>query len=224
MKRLLITIDGPAGAGKTTVSKMLAERLAYTYVDTGALYRGIAVAVRDAGISPDDDAGLETLCRAPDIRFVRAENSLRLLLNETDITGRIRTPEITMLASAISAKPVVRECLLHLQRDMGRQKGLVFEGRDMGTVVFPDADIKFFLDAPLEIRATRRYREFQGENRQTLADVERDMRVRDRNDSTRRIAPLKPAKEAVMIDSATLSPREVVMQMLKYIKESLDLF
>lgn len=221
MKKLLITIDGPAGAGKTTISGRLAERLSYTYVDTGALYRGVALAARSENIHPEDDSGLENLCRRLRLEFARTEQGTRLFLNREDITDRIRTPEITMLSSAVSAKPPVRGFLLEVQRKMGRDKGVVFEGRDMGTVVFPDADVKFFLDASPEIRAARRFEEVKGSAGQSLAGVERDIRFRDRNDSGRPLAPLKPAPDAVRIDSTALSPQEVVEAMMDRIRNLL---
>ncbi len=214
MGRLLITIDGPAGAGKTTVSRMLAHGLAYKYIDTGALYRGVALGAISAGLNSDDDKGLEKLCRTLKIKFVTSEQGLRLLLNDADITDKIRTPEITMFASAVSARPVVRGYLLDLQREMGQEKGVVFEGRDMGTVVFPDADIKFYLDASHKTRSLRRYRELAGKTQQALEEVERDMVRRDKNDSTRDLAPLKPAKDAIIIDSTELSVKAVVELML----------
>jgi CMP/dCMP kinase len=142
---------------------------------------------------------------------------LRLKLNDSDITDRIRTPEITMFASAASARPVVRNFLLSLQRDLGREKGVVFEGRDMGTVVFPGADVKFFLDASPEIRAKRRYDELKSINPQPLEAVERDMARRDKNDSTRDLAPLTPAEDAIRIDSTDLSIEDVVEQMVTVI-------
>jgi len=217
MKNLLITIDGPAGAGKTTVSRTLSDRLGYRYIDTGALYRGVALKAKSAGINPDDDAGLEKLCNNINLKFIRNQHETRLLSNEEDITDHIRTPEITMLSSAVSARQVVRKYLLKIQREMGREKCAVFEGRDMGTVVFPDADIKFFLNAYLKKRAFRRYQEFLSKNNQSLEDVEQDMKQRDENDSKRDIAPLKPADDAIIIDSTELSAHDVVEQMLSYI-------
>ncbi|MBW1821314.1 MAG: (d)CMP kinase [Deltaproteobacteria bacterium] len=217
-KRLVITIDGPAGAGKTTVSRALADRLGYKYIDTGALYRGVAYEAISKGLSYHDDNGLESMCAGLMLKFIRREKELRLISNDSDITDLIRTPEITMFASAVSARAIVRKYLLDLQRDMGREKGVVFEGRDMGTVVFPDADIKFFLDASPKNRALRRYKEMEQETSQTLEDVERDMKQRDENDSSRELAPLKPAEDAEIIDSTDISANEVVESMLSYIE------
>jgi cytidylate kinase len=214
MKRLIITIDGPSGAGKTTVSRILADRLGYRYIDTGALYRGVALAAISSGLNPDDDERLLALLNTVNMSLVPGEKGLRLFLNDSDITDRIRTPEISMTASAVSAKPVVRNFLLNLQRDLGRDKNVVFEGRDMGTVVFPDADLKFFLDASLQIRSKRRFKELLSTTPQSLAAVETDMRRRDINDSTRDLAPLKPAEDAIRIDSTGLTIEEVVDQMI----------
>ena len=219
MKKLLITIDGPAGAGKTTVSRALADRLGYRYIDTGALYRGVAYEAKIRGIDSDNETELAELCRRLQLSFKADKRGLRLYSGESDISDRIRTPEITMLASSVSAKSVVRKYLLAVQRDIGLRKAAVFEGRDMGTVVFPEADVKFFLDASLSTRALRRYQELDAKSGQALEEVEKDMQRRDTNDSTRSLAPLKPADDAIRIDSTDLPVEEVVELMLSYIEK-----
>jgi len=219
MNKLLITIDGPAGAGKTTVSRALADRLGYRYIDTGALYRGMALAVQSRGIDPQNDDDLKRLCSDLNLTFVRNDEGLSLYLNGENISDRIRTAEITMLASAVSARPVVREFLLDVQKNLGRQKAAVFEGRDMGTVVFPDADVKFFLDASTHTRALRRFEEQKLQSSQTLDEVERDIQRRDRNDRTREVAPLKPAPDAIIIDSTELTAEAVVDLMVSHLEE-----
>lgn len=218
MKELVITIDGPSGAGKTTVSKMLADRLGYRYVDTGALYRGIAYEVQARGIDYENEELLAALCESIDLKVELVNGEPGLLSGGVDISGKIRTPEISMLASAVSAKPVVRSFLLVLQRRLGSEKQVVFEGRDMGTVVFPEADVKFFLDASCDVRARRRYLELQEKSDVTYEEVLRDVVQRDENDRTRAIAPLKPAEGAVMIDATDASTGDVVEQMLGHIK------
>ena len=216
---LVITIDGPAGAGKTTVSRTLARALDYRYIDTGALYRGIALAAEAKGIAADDDQALEALCAAIRLDFAVRDGQLRLLLNDRDVSDQIRSPRITMLASAVSARPVVRRFLLEIQRHLGAAKCAVFEGRDMGTVVFPEADIKFFLDADPAVRAQRRYEELRmkSDPAPSLQSVEQDMLARDQNDSSRQLAPLKPAEDAIRIDSTALSVDRVVALMLEHI-------
>lgn len=222
VKKLLITIDGPAGAGKTTVSRLLAGRLGYRYIDTGALYRGVAVAASRRTIDPQDDAALGRLLEGIDLNFQPHESGQRLTVGGEDITEDIRTPEISMLASTVSARPVVRAYLLKIQRELGRQKGAVFEGRDMGTVVFPEAEVKFFLSASEATRALRRFAEIQTKTGTSLEEVERDMRRRDEQDSTRALAPLTPAADAIRIDSTGLSIERVVEQMLAHVKSVLN--
>jgi CMP/dCMP kinase len=216
MKSLLITIDGPAGAGKTTVSRSLARSLGYRYLDTGALYRAVALKATENGVSSDRD--LEKFCQNLTLNFVQEGGVFRLFCNGEDVTDRIRTNEISMMASKISAKPVVRKTLLNVQREIGKKKEVIAEGRDMGTVVFPDADIKFFLDATPKTRALRRYQEIGLQSAQTLKQIEDQIRKRDKNDSSRELAPLKAAPDAIIIDSTKFSAEQVVEQMLKYIQ------
>ena len=218
MKKIVITIDGPAGAGKTTVSKMLAEKMNYNYVDTGALYRGIAYETIATGTDPEDEDALNALCENLDLKFVVTDNGSRLVSGDKDISDEIRTPEISMRASDVSAKPVVRECLLGIQKKLGEEKAVVFEGRDMGTVVFPDAEMKFYLDASIEVRAKRRFLELKEKQEISLEEVENDMRTRDVNDSSRKIAPLKPAEDAVKVDATESGVEKVIETMLSHIK------
>ncbi len=206
----LVTIDGPAGSGKTTVSRMVAEKLGFDYVDTGALYRGVAYAAVQAKIELDDDNALDQMCRSLVIRLDREKDGLHLFINDVDVSSKIRTPAIAMAASAVSARPVVRKFLLKLQRHLGRHRQAVFEGRDMGTVVFPDAEVKFFLDADVKVRAKRRYRELADDHDVTLDQVRQDMQRRDKNDSTREVAPMKVAADAIYVDTAEMSIDDVV--------------
>jgi cytidylate kinase len=222
MRKLLITIDGPAGAGKSTVSRALADRLGYRYVDTGALYRGVAYVARNRGIGPQDDAGLNRLLDGLALDFLPGPSGQRLTANGEDITDAIRTPEISMLASAVSARPVVRAFLLGIQRELGRQKAAVFEGRDMGTVVFPDADAKFYLDAATQVRAQRRFAEAKARSDVSIEAIERDMQLRDRQDRSRTLAPLIAAADAVLIDSTELTIDQVVDQMLAHVRAVLE--
>lgn len=213
-KSFIVTIDGPAGSGKTTVSRLVAEKLGFDYVDTGALYRGIAFAAVRSEISLTDDDALDRLCRSLSIRLIRAEQGLRLWVNGADISDEIRTPQISMSASAVSARPVVRNYLLKLQRDLGLQRRAVFEGRDMGTVVFPHAEVKFFLDADVNVRAKRRYRELNHGADLTFERVKADMVQRDTNDASRVVAPLKAADDAVRLDTTVLTIDQVVARIV----------
>ncbi len=219
-RKLVITIDGPAGAGKSTVSKMLARRLGYVYVDTGAMYRAVAVLARGAGqANPLDETLLQEICTGLELRFISENGVLRLLANGKDVTEEIRKPEISSLASAVSVIGVVRERLTHIQREMGSRGGVVVEGRDMGTVVFPDAEVKFFLDASPEIRSQRRHLELKVQGEEvTFNEVYEQMLVRDSSDRNRQLAPLRPAADSIVVDSSNLQIEEVVQVMLDHIE------
>lgn len=215
----IITIDGPAGAGKTTVSKQLAKTLECVYVDTGALYRGVAYEIDRQEINWKDDTVLESFLKTLDLNFVMADNNFILMSSGKDITGQIRSPEITMLASASSARPLVRKALLGIQRSIADVQDAVFEGRDMGTVVFPDAAYKFFLFADLNVRARRRYDEMH-DGKTDIKSVKSQMATRDKNDASRASAPLKAAHDAVRIDSSDLSVDQVVAKMIQWIEKT----
>jgi len=219
MGKRIITIDGPAGAGKTTVSKLLSQKLGCVYVDTGALYRGVAFEIQRQDINWEDDERLENFLKDLDLNFVRQKDGLVLMSSGKDITKFIRTPEISMLASSSSAKPQVRAALLDIQRNIAKTKDAVFEGRDMGTVVFPQARVKFFLFADLTVRAKRRFDEMPDETK-NINSVQKEMEIRDDNDSQRKSAPLKPADDAIEIDASFLTVEQVVGKMLGIIEEA----
>ncbi len=206
----IVAIDGPAGAGKSTVARQLARRLGFTIIDTGAIYRSVALAAERAGISWEDDNGLARLLDAGLGLTFQGE---RVLLRGEDVTEAIRTPEISRGASVVSARPVVRQKLLQLQRDLGRAapRGAVLEGRDIGTVVFPDADVKFFLTASDQARAQRRHAELNEKGLSVpLPEVLADQRRRDKDDTERAIAPLRAAPDAVVVDTTGFDLEQVV--------------
>jgi cytidylate kinase len=212
----IITIDGPAGAGKSTVAQRLARRLNLLYLDTGAMYRAVALQALREKIDPTDELALDRLCKRISISFAEDPRGQRVFLQGEDVTERIREPEVGWMASAVSLKRPVREAMVALQRGMASQGGLVAEGRDTGTVVFPRAEAKFFLVADPRERALRRFRELKARGKEALLEeVEGEVRKRDDQDSSRDLAPLKPAEDAYRIDSTGLSPEEVVEKMLK---------
>ena len=211
-KTYSIAIDGPAGAGKSTSAKRLAMELGYYYVDTGAIYRTVAYFMDLLGISPKDTDGVSRYIDELTIDIYYDENGLQhMLMNDIDVTDDIRTPDISQKASLVSAQPVVREMLLDMQRDVARENNVIMDGRDIGTVVLPKADVKIFLTASAEVRAQRRHAELQAKGakdsfEQVLSDIQR----RDHQDSTRAIAPLKAAKDAVTVDTSNMDIDDVV--------------
>jgi len=212
----IITIDGPAGSGKSTVSRLLAGRLKVQYLDTGAMYRAVAFQAKREGIDLKDREKISRLCRDLDLHFKTLDGTTRLFVGAEDISAGIRSPEMDMLSSAISAIKEVREAMTFLQRKMAEPEGVVAEGRDMGTVVFPDADYKFFINADPKTRAGRRYRERleRGES-VSRGEVEKELRKRDDQDMTRALAPLVPAKDAKIIDTTNLTVEDVVEKMVR---------
>ncbi len=211
----VITVDGPSGSGKSTVSRLLAQRLGILYLDTGAMYRAVALHVKRGQISVHDKGKLKKLCQGLDLRFVRDGTESRLHSGEEDISRAIRSPEMDMLSSEISALKEVREAMTELQRKIGRDGSLVAEGRDMGTVVFIDADHKFFITASPEVRALRRYRErLERDEEVSLKEVAEELIKRDDQDTKRAIAPLRPAEDAMIVDTSEMDTDQVVEVML----------
>ena len=216
----IITIDGPAGAGKSTVSKMLGRKLNFLYLDTGAMYRAVALRAQREGVDPNDEGGLEKLCQRLEISFQEDREGQRVICQGEDVTEGIRDPEIGWMASTVSMKRPVREALVRMQRKIGSRGKIVAEGRDTGTVVFPRAKYKFFLNANPQERARRRFRELAARGLAvTLEEIKKEMKERDEQDSSRQLAPLRPAEDARMIDSTGLTPEEVVERILEIIKE-----
>ena len=207
-----VAIDGPAGAGKSTIAKAAAARFGFIYVDTGAIYRTVGLAVRRAGVDPKNADRVLPLLTELSIRFdYGADGTQRMFLGDEDVSEEIRTPEISMYASAVSAIPGVRAFLLDMQRDMARKTSVVMDGRDIGTVVLPDAGLKIFLTASAEERARRRLAELTAKgDSSTYEEVLADMLQRDRNDSTREAAPLKAAEDAVLVDTSHMSLQESI--------------
>jgi cytidylate kinase len=212
---LVIAIDGPSGAGKSTVAHLLADRLGYLQIDTGAMYRAVAYLLRQECVDPDDLAAVERFCRLIDIRLERCDGLQRVLANGQDVTAQIRTPEMSLLTSRISTLRPVRDAMMQAQRRMGARGGVVLEGRDIGTVVFPDADVKFFLSASAEERGRRRYLELVAKGEQvTLEETVQAVASRDLQDSERDLAPLRMAGDAIAIDSSGRTVDEVLDSMV----------
>jgi cytidylate kinase len=211
---LVVAIDGPSGAGKSTVAHLLAERLGYLQIDTGAMYRAVAYLLHTNGIDPDDLAAVERFCSTVEILLESENGCQRVFANGQDVTALIRTPEMSLLTSRISALRPVREAMMQAQRRMGARGGVVLEGRDIGTVVFPDADVKFFLSASAEERGRRRYLELAAKGEQvTLEETVQAVVSRDLQDSGRDLAPLRMAGDAIAIDSSGRTIDDVLESM-----------
>ena len=216
---MIIAIDGPSGSGKSTLGRLLARALRLLYIDTGSMYRAVALAVIQANMDPNNKEAVTSLANEIDIDLEGDPDSLKILLNGRDVTDQIRTESVTAMSSIVSSIPGVRRAMVERQRAMGK-RGAVLNGRDIGTVVFPDADFKFFLTANPNERAERRYKEDQmtSSSTATLAETLADMIERDRRDSTRADSPLKAAADAVIVDSTGKSIEEVFREMMEQIR------
>jgi cytidylate kinase len=219
VRKLVIAVDGPAAAGKSTVSKALAARLGYRYIDTGALYRAVAWLAISAGLIDEAPEAIVARVRTADIRLEGDPQRPRVLVAGRDVSAEIRSERISQLSSKLSALPEVRDALLELQRRLGANGGIVMDGRDIGTVIFPDADVKFFVFASPEVRARRRHAELLAKGIGSDPDLVRaELEVRDRRDAEREHAPLKAADDAVVIDTTDLAPAAVVARMLAVVE------
>lgn len=218
--KLQIAIDGPASAGKSTVAKLVAKKLGYVYCDTGAMYRATTYAARKNHVAYDDDQGLKEMLEKTEIRFVPAEPEQKVFVNETEVTKTIRLPEIANNVSTVSAQKSVRADLTERQRMIAEQGGIVMDGRDIGTTVLPNAEVKIFLVASVHERAVRRFKENVEKGIDTPLDVlEKEIEERDYKDSHRKISPLTQAKDAVLVDTTSLSIEEVVAKIMEIIEK-----
>lgn len=217
---MIIAIDGPAGAGKSTVAKILAQRMGFLYIDTGAMYRALTLKIIEENIGVSDIPAIVELASRTNIDLAYdSDGSLKVLLDSRDVSSQIRQPRITKLVSDIAKIKDVREVMLKLQRELGRQGNAVLDGRDIGTVVFPNADRKFYIDAKFLERVRRRYKELIDAGQHvTQGEIDSDLRNRDTIDTTREVAPLKKAGDAIYIDTTAMSIEEVVERVLKEIK------
>lgn len=215
-KSFNIAIDGPAGAGKSTIARLAAKRLGFVYVDTGAMYRAIALYFLRKGIRPEDVQTIASLVQGAEITIRYVDGTQQVILNEEDVSGQIRTEEVGNMASATSAIPAVRAHLLELQRNLAASANVIMDGRDIGTCILPDADVKIFLTASTSVRAMRRYRELQEKGMMcNLEEIEQDIIERDARDMNRETAPLKQAEDAMLLDSSDMTLEQVVQAILE---------
>lgn len=219
-----VAIDGPAGAGKSTIAKAAAKALGFVYLDTGAIYRTVAWHITMLGIGPKDTDHVPALLDDANIEIRFLEDGQHMLLNGKDVTGEIRTPEIGACAAQVATQPAVRTFLLDLQRDLAKSHSIIMDGRDIGTVVLPNASLKIFLTASPEVRARRRYEEYLAKGQKAVyEEVLEDQKKRDHEDMNRKIAPLKQARDAVLLDTTDLSLEEAVNAVITLIRERLGL-
>lgn len=215
-KSFNIAIDGPAGAGKSTIARLAAKRLGFVYVDTGAMYRAIALYFLRKGIRPEDVQTITSLVQGAEITIRYVDGTQQVILNGEDVSGQIRTEEVGNMASATSAIPAVRAHLLELQRNLAASANVIMDGRDIGTCILPDADVKIFLTASTSVRAMRRYRELQEKGMMcNLEEIEQDIIERDARDMNRETAPLKQAEDAMLLDSSDMTLEQVVQAILE---------
>lgn len=214
-----VAIDGPAGAGKSTIAKLVAKEKGYIYVDTGAMYRGLAIHFIKKEIKAEDIKGIVEACKDAEVSIVYENDVQQIYLNGENVTAMLRTEEVGNMASKTSAIPAVREKLLELQRTLAREKDVIMDGRDIGTNILPNADVKIYLTASVETRATRRYKELleKGENC-VYEEIAQDIKERDERDMNREIAPLKQAEDAILVDSSEMTIDEVVKTICSYCK------
>ncbi|MBE9504177.1 MAG: (d)CMP kinase [Proteobacteria bacterium] len=224
LKSIIIAVDGPSGSGKSSVSKMIAERLKLTYIDTGAMYRAVTLKVMNEGANIEDTSRVGAIASRCNITFKKVDNENHTFLDSEDVSDQIRESKVTRLTSKVSSIPIVREVLVSLQRQIGKNGGVIMDGRDVGTVIFPDAQCKFFLDASLDVRGKRRYLEIQEKNGLAVDEdsVVKDMAARDEADSTRSDSPLTKADDAIYIDTTDMSPLDVVKAMEKVISSTVN--
>ncbi len=221
MSKFNIAIDGPAGAGKSTIAKAVSKALGCIYIDTGAMYRAIGVTALEKGVDPKDAEKIATILDDIDMKIISKDDGQHILINGNDITGKIRTPDASMAASCVAVIPEVRLKLVDIQRDIAKNNNVVMDGRDIGTYVLPDAKIKIFLTAAVEERASRRYKELMEKGEKcSLDEVIADMIARDKQDSEREFAPLKKADDSILLDTTNLSLDESVTAILKIVEES----